>query len=59
MRAIAYDTYKQFAKMYNIKLSKVIKGKRKLKKMNELASEIYAFESKNKEYLGNQMLYFE
>jgi len=55
MRVISYDTYKQFAKQYKIRLSKVVNGKRIKKPMSELQHEIYNYEKNNN---INKGLYF-
>lgn len=48
MRPISYETYKTFAKLYKIKLSKVVDGIRIKKPMSELQKEIYTYEKYNK-----------
>jgi len=47
MRIISYKTYKQFAKKYKIKLTKVIDGKRIKKSFYDFQQEIYKFEDEN------------
>jgi hypothetical protein len=46
-RAISIQTYKMFAKRYNIRLSYMKNNKRIKKTMREMAVEIYDFKMKN------------
>ena len=51
MRAIGYETYKQFMKLYKLKLSVVVDGKRRKKTMKEMSKEIYNYENNNDDLL--------
>ena len=42
--AFSYQTYKDFAKKYKIKLSMVVNGKRKMKTIQQLSKEIRQYE---------------
>ena len=57
-RPISYLTYKQYAKIYNIKLSSIIDNKRKLKNMKQLSKEIYQYETDNIDTIKHKMLYY-
>ena len=47
MRAIGYTTYKNYMKLYKLKLSIVEDGKRRHKTISEMSKEIYNHEKKN------------
>lgn len=46
VRVVAYKTYKQYAKKYNIPLRR----HRKLKSIKSLSNQIYRYEKRNKIY---------
>ena len=46
-RVISYETYKQYAKKYKIRLTKNINNKRVRKTMKQLQKEIYNYETNN------------
>ena len=56
-RPISYETYKAFAKKYGIRLTKTIKGKRKLKTIKELSKNIQHYE-KNNDCVNKKGLYY-
>jgi hypothetical protein len=46
-RAISYNTYKNYAKKYGIKLSFIRNGKRVRKSIDNLQEEIFKYETDN------------
>jgi hypothetical protein len=46
-RLLAYETVKQFARRYKIRLTKSVDGKRTSKTQRQLSTEIFNYEKRN------------